>query len=458
MTVTIRPVPSRVAGNRIVPFGRVQNTYRPNPVGLRDWKPPVPEPLRPAPLLGLGTLAALGLQALAYAWGQLNSRPQQTTTITPVPGMQAAGTIPAEGNTVPGTLSITFGPGSYQAYKQNCTPDGSPTVVSTSGTDIRTNVIGASFESVAGSCGQAQLLIRLKRSGQSDQLINLITTSFGIVSYSRPIAFDFSGTNKQNFSFPTEAQPLPNGFVVPQIEPETETAPARTAPAPPPLPLPSTVPQVVPSTEPDALPAPSPLVPITPGPVAPPAIRPATPISPQQPKAPAPTATNNGNVIAPAPVPVPTTPQDAIFPVPGGLPVTGRTMKPTIEAVAQEVGRIEQKIDRMLNPDQGGWGDATDRLQLLWQLLNQLYNALTDGAPAGAYELSSPCVTDANGDRIIYETQWPEQGTNHGAILARVDAIAALLQVHKDLKQPNCHIPPVAVGGEFVTVNFEQID
>lgn len=458
MTVTIRPVPSRVAGNRVVPFGRVQYSYKPNPVGLRDWKPPVPEPLQPAPLLGLGTLAALGLQALAWAWGQLNSRPQQTTTITPVPGMQAAGTIPAEGNTVPGTLSITFGPGSYQAFMQNCTPDGSPTVISTSGTDIRTNVIGASFETVAGSCGPAQLLIRLKRSGQSDQLINLITTSFGIVSYSRPIVFDFSGTNKQNFSFPTEAQPLPNGFVVPQIEPETETAPARTAPAPLPVPLPSTVPQVVPSTEPDALPAPSPLVPVTPGPVAPPIIRPATPISPQQPKVPAPTATSNGTVIAPAPVPVPTTPQDAIFPVPGGLPVTGQTVAPTIQGVAQEVGRIEQKIDRMLNPDQGQWGDATDRLQLLWQLLNQLYNALTDGAPAGAYELSSPCVVDENGDREIFTTQWPAQGTNHGAILARVDAIAALLQTHKDLKQPNCHIPPVAVGGEFVTVNFEQID
>jgi hypothetical protein len=215
---------------------------------------------------------------------------------------------------------------------------------------------------------------------------------------------------------------------------------------------------VVPSTEPDALPAPSPLVPVTPGRVAPPIIRPATPVSPQQPKVPAPTATSNGTVIAPAPVPVPTTPEDAIFPVPGGRPVTGRTMTPTIQAVAQEVGRIEQKIDRMLNPDQGQWGDATDRLQLLWQLLSQLYNALTDGAPAGAYELSSPCVVDENGDRIIFETEWPEQGTNHGALLARVDAIAALLQTHKDLKQPNCHIPPVAVGGDFVTVNFEQID
>jgi hypothetical protein len=155
---------------------------------------------------------------------------------------------------------------------------------------------------------------------------------------------------------------------------------------------------------------------------------------------------------------VPTTPQDAIFPVPGGLPVTGRTMTPTIQAVAQEVGRIEQKIDRMLNPDQGQWGDATDRLQLLWQLLSQLYNALTDGAPAGSYQLSSPCVTDENGDRVASEVEWPEQGTNHGAILARVDAIAALLQVHKDLKQPNCKGPEVPLAGEFVTVNFEQID
>jgi hypothetical protein len=36
----------------------------------------------------------------------------------------------------------------------------------------------------------------------------------------------------------------------------------------------------------------------------------------------------------------------------------------------------------------------------------------------------------------------------------RMDALAQLIQVHKDLKQPNCRFKP---QGEFVTVNFEQV-
>jgi len=458
MTVTIRPVPSRVAGNRIVPFGRVQYTYKPNPVGLRDWKPPVPEPLQPAPLLGLGTLALLGLQALAWAWGQLNGRKN--------PGLPEWYNLPEPGTAKdhwvgqPGTYqwSVVYAGGQVDPIQGNSA--------------VASDVKSLTTYLVSPSPGAVIPKIYLTfNNGQTLDKCAAITTAGLCNVYPEPtnpeirVYFTPAGSSGAQLQPPSETfdPVLAAGPVVDPITP----APLVQGPGRSPLtlptlpqPLPSTTPQTQPqpNTEPDALPAPSPLVPITPGPVAPPIVRPATPYTPQPPKLPAPTGTSNGTVIAPAPVPVPTTPQDAIFPVPGGLPVTGRTMTPTIQAVAQEVGRIEQKIDRMLNPDQGQWGDATDRLQLLWQLLSQLYNALTDGAPAGSYQLSSPCVTDENGDRVASEVEWPEQGTNHGAILARVDAIAALLQVHKDLKQPNCKGPEVPLAGEFVTVNFEQID
>lgn len=415
----------------------------------------IPVALPPSPFGPSGNLAALAVGGLLQLWGQLNSRPEASADVLPIPGISASGTVPPPGNQTPGTLTINRSAGTYTQLK-DCV---GPTVTGTFPAAVLnyTNVIGVSTEtSSAAGCGTREIQARLKRLNQADLVVTVHGTNspggVGMNLWNAQISYTWSGAGAVPFGWPQSALDLPSGFSVPELAPEP--APA-VAPVPLPLPLPSTVPQ--PTPQPEAEPEPS-VVPVTPGPKAPPTVRPATPISPQQPKAPAPIATNNGVVVAPAPLPVPTTPEDAVFPVPGGLPVTGQTVAPTIQAVAQEVGRIEQKIDRMVNPNPGQWGDATDWTQLIWQLLSQLYNATTDGAPSGSYELTSPCEVDEDGNRLVYEVNWPEQGTNHGAILARVNAIADLLQLHKDLKQPNCHLPPVAVGGEFVTVNFEQID
>jgi hypothetical protein len=458
MAVLIRPVPPRVAGNRIVPFRPVQYTNKVRPVSLGDWKPPVPEPLPPAPLLGLGTLAVLGAQALAYAWGLLNSRPLQQETVVPVPGMQAAGTVPAAGNTVPGALSITTGAGSYLVSKQNCTPDTPATEITTSGTDTFQNVTGVSFETVAGPCGPNQLAIRLTRFQESDNVRPVLTTSFGIVSYTRPIVFSWAGPNPQPFSFPTSNLGLPSGFVLPTIEPTQDPAPSRTAPAPLPLPLPSTVPQVEPQPEPETLPAPSPLVPVTPGPVAPPIVRPATPFSPQQPKVPAATGTSNGQLNAPARLPVPVTSPTSIIPWPGASAIGTPAQAPRADlpSIAQEIGKIERKLELMNDASRDLIPDSP--LDLLG-LARLIYEILSSSLGAPTYQLDSPCEVDGDGDKLP-PVQVPVAGalTSLDSIANRVDALAELLQVHKNLKQPNCHIPPVAVGGEFVTVNFEQVD
>ena len=458
MTVLVRPAPARVAGNRVVPFRQVQYTNKVRPVALKDWKPPIPEPLQPAPLLGLGTLAALGLQALAYAWGQLNSRPQQQQTIVPVPGMQAAGTVPPAGNTAPAALSITTGAGSYLAYKQNCTPDTPATEISTSGPDTFQNVTGVSFETVAGSCGAAQLSIRMTRFQESDNVRPVLTTSFGIDSYTRPIVFSWAGANPQPFSFPTTNLGLPDGFIGPRIEPTQEPDPSRTIPAPIPLPLPSVVPQVPPQVQPQTLPAPSPLVPVTPGPVAPPIVRPATPISPQQPKTPAATGTSNGRVIAPGPVPVPTTDPAAITPWPGAAPIpgTGPAPAPTLQGIAQEVGRIERKLEVMMTP--GAPGNLVGQLGNLADLIGPIVSAILAAGSGTTYTLDSPCELDeATGEKLPpVQVEAPGALTQFGAILNRIDAVAELIQVHKNLRQPNCK--PQTPTGEFVTVNFEQID
>jgi hypothetical protein len=104
-------------------------------------------------------------------------------------------------------------------------------------------------------------------------------------------------------------------------------------------------------------------------------------------------------------------------------------------------------------------GNLLDKFNLGDELLQLLIEAVIAANNGTTYTLDSPCEVDAEGNRLpAVEVEAPGALTQFGAILNRIDALAELLQVHKDLKQPNCRGADVPVGGEFVTVNFEQID
>ncbi len=166
---------------------------------------------------------------------------------------------------------------------------------------------------------------------------------------------------------------------------------------------------------------------------------------------------NNSGALVPAALPkLAPTAEEAHFPVPGGAAVGSIATAPqaTLAGIAAEVGRIESKLNRLLNPSVSG--DASDLLQLLWQGIQALVNSLTDNRPGGQYELSSPCVLDSNDERVVYTAGFPETEDNTAAVLARLDALAALLQIHKDLKQPICHQTPAV--GQPVQVQFVQIE
>jgi len=458
MSVLIRPVPPRVAGNRIVPFRPIQYTNKVRPVSLGDWKPPVPEPLPPAPLLGLETLAVLGAQALAYAWGQLNSSPSTSTYQPEVPDAPPIlGTVPPSGNTVAAPLRIVRSGGTYTGFflfperVDFSGPIGAsdfvlPNVLSVQG------VAGARLENGNYAIG---LFIR---TTTNDQYIDgtYVGTNGTLTGYTPKYSLTWDNAGAVPFPNNFSAPPLPSGYQGPEVTPEPDLVPP--APLPLPLPLPSTVPQVEPQPEPQTLPAPSPLVPVTPGPVAPPIVRPATPISPQQPKTPAATGTSNGRVLPPAPVPVPTTDPTAITPWPGAAPIpgTGPAPAPTLQGIAQEVGRIERKLEVMMTPDAPG--NLVGQLGSLADLIGPIVSAILAAGSGTTYTLDSPCELDEATGEKLPPVQVEAAGalTQFGAIINRIDAIAELIQVHKDLKQPNCK--PQAPTGEFVTVNFEQID
>lgn len=233
----------------------------------------------------------------------------------------------------------------------------------------------------------------------------------------------------------------------PAIVPLPQVAP------PPPIPLPTTPSE--PATQPNQEPGPS-VVPATPGPTAPPATTPQVPRRTVPLPLPGAAPTKDGAVVPQAPAPVAVTPPDAHFPVPGAPPVTGNGPRPTPEGIAQELGRLEQKLARLSDPGPGGPGDGTDRLGLLFQILGQLVEFLTAIQSGGGYGLSSPCELDDNGNRIVTTVEYSGAPTTLGVVLNKIDALAALLQVHKDLKQPICKQTPAV--GQPVTVDFLQVD
>jgi hypothetical protein len=151
---------------------------------------------------------------------------------------------------------------------------------------------------------------------------------------------------------------------------------------------------------------------------------------------------------------------DAITPYPGAPPLVGNGPAPNLEAMAKELGRIESKLEIMLKTPTGPGGDLGDLLGPLVNGLFQLLQSFFDGAPGQTWELYGPCEVDENGDPITPPVprlvNIPETSSDRDAVLARLDGLAELIQQHKYLRQPTC--TRKAPMGEFVTVNFEQID
>lgn len=252
-----------------------------------------------------------------------------------------------------------------------------------------------------------------------------------------------------------EAEPVyPQPAQSPQVKPEPLPAP-QPAPAQP-APLPLVVP-AVPDADPVAPPANPPGTPST-TPANPPATRPQAPPvpTPLPVETPTPDArpTENG-ALAPLRPPPPTpTPTDTH--IVNGQPVKSPGPQPTPEGIAQELGRVEKKLAQLLSPKEGS---AADRLGLLddkLDLLRLLWELITSLTAGGQYTLSSPCELDEAGQRIVKTVQYDGATSAFGVIFNKLDAVADLLQEHKDLKQPICRqLPPV---GQPVTVNFVQTD
>ena len=257
-------------------------------------------------------------------------------------------------------------------------------------------------------------------------------------------------------------QPLPLAPVVPDpyflppfIEPEAEPLPE--APEVPPLPK---APPIAPPME---QPIETPPQPTEVPPNEQPSPAPPLPLTPQWPPgflqwllaqglviaAPGPQPNpGTGQLPPPAPAPVPVTPTQVENFLGQLIGQPGTAPPPTLAGIAGEVGKIEQKL-RILGakPDPPPT-DLTDILQLLgelWQLLSSAYGA-------GQYELVPPCGETSGGAPAPPDVaQWTGGIGPTSLIGKKLDAIAELLQAHKNQRQPICI---ARSQGRGVRVNF----
>jgi hypothetical protein len=140
--------------------------------------------------------------------------------------------------------------------------------------------------------------------------------------------------------------------------------------------------------------------------------------------------------LAPAPEPQATPTDQRQY---GPRTVTATGVRPDLQGIAEEIGRIEFKLALVLGDlDQMGPSDLPP---------------YTYGP--GAYTLEPVCERDPQGlPAPAREASWPGGSGEISQLGAKLDALAELLQHHKELKQPICR--SARPTGQPVTVTFEE--
>lgn len=258
----------------------------------------------------------------------------------------------------------------------------------------------------------------------------------------------------ENLLIDDQPVPVPEPPVRPEPEPEPELEPEV---APRPLPVITPVRPLVPvPTRTDPIPETEPQKETPKKPViAPPTITPVTPPQRQPTKTPnvVNDTTKDGQIKPADPKPVKIThPADHYLGENGGGRIGGRTASTNPVQIAQEVARIEQKTANLSRGNLGGL-NLTDLLNLVRSLLD----ILTATTPGTTYKLQAVCECDPDAE----DCEEPELQKDIPSIfwgdasIARLDAIAEMLQPLKTWKQPICE-KNYKQEGEWRTIQFKS--
>lgn len=222
--------------------------------------------------------------------------------------------------------------------------------------------------------------------------------------------------------------------VTPETTPSSPTDPTKKEdPKAPPILTPSPVPVWQPGVNPSTTPGPA----TVPAPARNPQTIPST--NPARPNVEFDVAAKPLPQVAPAVKPTSPTSHQV-----GPITIPAKSPQPTLQGIAEEVGRIEQKLEIVLNP-----GNQSPDVSWMADLA-KLVELLLSITAAGTYELSSPCELNADGSRVVIEAPYGGSIDRIGVIHNKIDALAQLMQHGKDLKQPAC-IPPIPRSTVTVT-------
>lgn len=393
--------------------------------------------------------ALLVLTAIAF-WQRANSRPKvdpsdpDGTDPTPPAWWPTGFVDPAGLNIVAFDLETQT-----QSEAFNCeTRSTTQRITASAGSGVnRFSVKEDSPSGMRGPCGNLQAPD--SAFGYVNQFGDFISVSSTQTS-ERVVAINYSNAVVRPYDGAANAVPYPaytpSGSSAPPMKlpsnwassaaPGPSTAPPAVEPAVVPAGVPVPVPAQAPGGAPQYLPAQSPAAAIPKGqPVLSPKVTPA-----------------------PAPVETAVTPPGQVIPWPGAPPIgqPSQAPRPSMAGIAQELGRIERKLEIMNTPTKADPPaldglSMRDKLRLIWDLLQGFLDA-------GGYTLSSPCVPDGEPGSTTSPlvTSWGSSLTPFGGLENRVNALAQLLQFSKQLPQPTCRKP--AISGEWVTVQFESDD
>jgi hypothetical protein len=434
------------------------------------WRPPSPitdPPLPPAPLLPPWQTGGLALGALlSELWNMWNSRAKE-------PPLNPDWEKTFTGS---GTLTVQMGRIANMKALYRCSNDtlaqGANTInrpatlFTVSSTGYK--VTGPRKTKVARTCAVSSSVAQYLRvySRNTNGTYNEVdaedlpsgTSGGGTYYANEPDEYEALLTITYNGVPQTQPEPQPRFPYLPELMPLPEPLPDLAPMAPP---GPATQPPLAPPVPDQPPEQPDPLAP--PAPQSPPAPAPFTPLTPWAPPLPIPQPTQP----LPVPNPQPTNPDGNMAPQPVPPPVTtppgeedflgqpigqpGTAPPPTLEGIAQEVGKIEQKLRIIGSQPPAGGGDLgalLDLIQLILTLLQSAYGP-------GSYEIEGPCEPQfPGGGPQVREASWGGGVGGFAMLRARMDALAELLQHHKDLRQPVC---ATKASGEEVTVIFEEI-
>jgi hypothetical protein len=346
------------------------------------------------------------------------------------------------------------------------------------------------IETVAVGDGESGLGVYLSAIGDGGDIVKMglpagVGTSFEVNIY--PVAYP-PGQTDAGPSFPELPSAfIPSPYFEPQSDPERKPL-APPSPSPTPAPAPPatpdkaepTTPDGRPGSNPDGTPAapPAPGTPPTPTPV-PLGVPGPTPGggSPSFPPAPVPGGVlrSTGQTGAPQANPAavgapgtsgapqfrPTTADGQVQPQPAPGPSTtpagqktiaGTQVQPlrvpeTIAGVAQELGRVESKLESLLRgaDRSGNPTNALENFSNLLGLVQLIYDILTEDVAAAEYEITAPCDKDELGNPLKFQRSFPAE--DYGpATLRRTEAILDALATLARWKHRTC----APMGGQPV--------